>query len=417
MPRLPVPSTRLLRSPKTLKASIASQISRYSGLSLSWPSFPPELEERFEADTRERRSTRLWLEGLVAICMFDLFLFMDRVAAPGHFGRALLLRLGVVTPAAVLAGIFVAKQPRQGLREGAIAFVCCLAGLVHLHLESSQSAVDFAFAQFGMLIVILFANTALRLRFPYALSATAAMLAGDLIYLNGDQLLLRQQKLLALCLIVSTAAITMVANYSSNREERLNYLLYLRGDVLVEDLSRSHERLLKLAETDALTGLANRHAFERRLKKLWRAAQLSGAPLSLIVVDVDHFKRMNDSFGHPYGDKVLRRIGSLMTEALRHSGDFAARFGGEEFVVLLPGTNENAAAVVAERLRKLVELAGFPAIEGADRPFQKVSVTVSCGVATAYPVSDQGREEILAAADKALYVAKEQGRNQVRCAA
>jgi diguanylate cyclase (GGDEF)-like protein len=288
---------------------------------------------------------------------------------------------------------------------------------VHLYLESSQSAVDFTFAQFGILAVILFTNTSLRLRFPYALATTGTTIAGDLIFLHGDVLLRHEQKVLAVCLIVSTAAITVVSNYGSNREERLNYLLYLRGDVLVKDLSRSHERLARIAETDALTGLANRGAFERRLKRLWKMAYAQGTALSLIVVDVDHFKRMNDNYGHPYGDKVLKRIASLMTEALRHGGDVAARFGGEEFVILLPGTDQASAQVVAERLRKLVEVAGFPAVDGAERLARKITATVSCGVATAYPATENGQQKLLEAADRALYEAKAEGRNRVRCAA
>jgi diguanylate cyclase (GGDEF)-like protein len=407
----------LLGSRKTLKQHIASQIQRFSGINLRWPSFPPELEERFDADTSERRSARLLLEGLAALCMFDLFLLWDHMVSAAQFDHALVLRLGVVTPLALAVWTMVARQARQAVREGSIAFVCSLAGLVHLYLESSRSAVDLAFAQFGILAVILFTNTSLRLRFPYALAATTAMLAGDFLFLSGDVLLRHEQKVLAVCLIVSTAAITVVSNYSTNREERLNYLFYLRGDVLARDLSRSHERLARIAETDALTGLANRHAFERKLKRLWKMAHAQGRALSLIVVDVDHFKRINDTYGHPYGDKVLRRIASLMTEALRHGGDFAARFGGEEFVILLPGTDQASAAVVGERLRKLVEVAGFPEVEGTERQAREMTATVSCGVATAYPASGKGQQELLIAADRALYEAKADGRNRVRCAA
>jgi diguanylate cyclase (GGDEF)-like protein len=132
---------------------------------------------------------------------------------------------------------------------------------------------------------------------------------------------------------------------------------------------------------------------------------------------VDYFKQLNDRYGHLYGDEVLKRIGSLLQQALRVKDDFAARFGGEEFVILLPGTYETAAIQVAERLRKMVELAGFPALDPAQGPYdQSIRATVSCGVATAYPTTQDKQEWLLEAADRALYQAKSEGRNRV-CAA
>ena len=96
---------------------------------------------------------------------------------------------------------------------------------------------------------------------------------------------------------------------------------------------------------------------------------VSGTALSVVVVDVDYFKQLNDRYGHLYGDEVLKRIGSLLQQALRAKDDFAARFGGEEFVILLPATHQAAAMQVAERLRKMVELAGFPALDPSQKPY------------------------------------------------
>jgi hypothetical protein len=104
----------------------------------------------------------------------------------------------------------------------------------------------------------------------------------------------------------------------------------------LEDLSRSNEQLSRVAGTDALTGLANRRAFDERYEEAWRTASAEQSTLSVVLVDLDHFKRVNDHYGHLYGDQALRRVAHLLSETLRKGEDFAARFGGEEVVLVLP---------------------------------------------------------------------------------
>jgi diguanylate cyclase (GGDEF)-like protein len=230
-------------------------------------------------------------------------------------------------------------------------------------------------------------------------------------------MLTNQEKILGSGLALGTVLITLVANYSACREERLNYLLNVRDELMVHDLNLLNAQLLRRSESDALTGLANRHSFDTQFAELWKRALVSGTALSVVVVDVDNFKQLNDSYGHLYGDEVLRRIASLLQQALRAKDDFAARFGGEEFVILLPATHQAAALRVAERLRKMVELAGFPALDSSQKPYDTTTVaTVSCGVATAYPTHRNVPEQVLEAADRAMYQAKANGRNCVCCA-
>lgn len=393
------------------------QISKLSGLRFQWLSFPGELEGRFEQETMERRSRRLWLEGLIAIILFDLFLIADYYGAPQQFRRAFIIRLLVVTPICLLVNASMLRRLEKVFRESSIAVAACLAGLTQLYLESNRSRVASAYVQMAVLAVILFTNIVMRLRLPYAIATSVVMLGGDALYLLKDQMLQPGDKIFGLGLAIGATAITLVANYSACREERLNYLLHLRGEILVTDLNRLNAQLLRRSESDALTGLANRHSFDTQYSELWKRAMVTGTALSLVIVDVDYFKQLNDRYGHLYGDEVLKRIGSLLQQALRVKDDFAARFGGEEFVILLPGTYETAAVQVAERLRKMVELAGFPALDPAQGPYdQSIRATVSCGVATAYPTLQDKQEWLLEAADRALYQAKSDGRNRV-CAA
>ncbi|HEX6159827.1 MAG TPA: diguanylate cyclase, partial [Thermoanaerobaculia bacterium] len=171
-------------------------------------------------------------------------------------------------------------------------------------------------------------------------------------------------------------------------------------------LAQANVRLEKLSLVDALTSLANRREFDRALVDEWERARRRQEPVSLILLDLDHFKRLNDTHGHPAGDEALRRVGRFLRETIRGSGDVVARYGGEEFAVILPGVQAPEAMQVAERLRAGVEEL---AIESVGVP----RLTISCGVGTVI-VSD-GREPrmLLDRADRALYAAKRAGRNRV----
>lgn len=158
------------------------------------------------------------------------------------------------------------------------------------------------------------------------------------------------------------------------------------------------------AATDALTGQWNRRALDEVLKQQLERHVSSGIPFSILMLDIDFFKNINDEFGHMVGDDVLRAFAQRLREFLR-SADFCARFGGEEFVVVLPETSLATALEVGERIRK--GIAQFPLL---NKP--TVQATVSIGVATI--AQDQGINELFAAADAAVYLAKNEGRNQVR---
>lgn len=393
------------------------QIKRLSGLRFKWLVFPSDLERRFEKETAHRRSRRLWFEALLAILLFDLFLIADHYGPHEQFRRAFVVRLLIVTPVCLLIHASLLRMPNRLWRESSLATGVCLAGLAQLYLELNRSRVASAYVQMTVLAVILFANIVMRLRLPYAIATSFVMLCGDAVFLWKDQMLKTEDKIFGVGMVVGATALTLVANYNACREERLSYLLHLRGELLVADLNRLNAQLLRKSESDALTGLANRRSFDTQYAELWKAALITAGPLSVVIVDVDFFKRLNDRYGHLYGDEVLKRIASLLQQALRVKDDYAARFGGEEFIILLPRTPESAAIQVAERLRKMVELAGFPAIDPAQGPYDlSIRATVSCGVACAYPTARDMPEQLLEAADRALYQAKADGRNRVCCA-
>ncbi|MET0231305.1 MAG: GGDEF domain-containing protein [Rhodanobacteraceae bacterium] len=168
---------------------------------------------------------------------------------------------------------------------------------------------------------------------------------------------------------------------------------------------RINEELTRLAMHDPLTGVFNRRTFEERAQRVIEEAARGVRPLSLLAVDIDHFKHVNDEFGHAGGDEALRLVVALMQESLAE-GQILSRIGGEEFAVLLPGADEAEAATTAERLRRHLEHSAID-VEG-----RKLRLKISAGVATVGP-DRRTLATLLRAADRALYAAKRAGRNRV----
>ncbi|WP_051235686.1 GGDEF domain-containing protein [Marinimicrobium agarilyticum] len=164
-----------------------------------------------------------------------------------------------------------------------------------------------------------------------------------------------------------------------------------------------YQDALRLALVDSLTGLGNRAALDTALHRELRLAERQETELSMLIVDVDHFKKINDHLGHSRGDEILKQVANLMSDTLRDS-DLLYRYGGEEFVVLLSNTGPAGAAVIAERLRRTVA----QVFARSDRP-----VTVSMGISSRRPEGEISMHSLFDRADQALYRAKAQGRNRV----
>jgi diguanylate cyclase (GGDEF)-like protein len=177
-------------------------------------------------------------------------------------------------------------------------------------------------------------------------------------------------------------------------------------------LKAANEQLMTLSCTDGLTGLANRRAFDDRLAAEWAFSKRQGIDIAVVLVDVDHFKRYNDHYGHLAGDDCLRAIAGQLSGVVLRGSDLPARYGGEEFVVLLPGNGEKGAAEVAHRLCRAVYDANLPHQASA-----LGRVTISVGVASMAPGVEDVPAMLMTRADQALYKAKLDGRNQVCVAA
>jgi diguanylate cyclase (GGDEF)-like protein len=176
------------------------------------------------------------------------------------------------------------------------------------------------------------------------------------------------------------------------------------------ELKKQRDILENLSNLDGLTGIPNRRRFDEMLEQEWQHAMRSHLPLSLIMIDIDYFKRFNDHYGHNTGDVCLKQVAQTLATAIERKTDFIARYGGEEFVCILPMTDAKGAIVIAKKLQCSVFSLHIPHVDSliADR------VTISQGVTTIFPTLIINHKALIEVVDKALYQAKTAGRNQIK---
>lgn len=387
-----------------------------------WPEIP-ELSARFY--------------GLsAALCFFTPMLFALRFLGVRRYGGWVWwvsITLTLYWGAAVLVLLLVPTLGRYLFMESVALLHCGLTMAVTLNLwaRGNPSARLFSIAWSALLIFTVVNLLALNGVLPL----NAWTLNGQLIGMFTEFVLLsmalaerinieRNRRIAAqqLALETSESLAAERALHLQAKQEALDLQLqanevlearvYERTRALEEarqGLETANAELLRLSATDALTQLANRRRFDGVLDEEIRRARRSGSPLAVLLADIDHFKRINDSYGHPFGDECLRQVAAVLMAHCQRAGDLAARYGGEEFVVLLPASDQRQAVVLAERIRQDIERLQ---LRHGDLP---VALTISLGVATLGSTCASA-EALLAAADAALYAAKHAGRNRVVCA-
>ena len=182
----------------------------------------------------------------------------------------------------------------------------------------------------------------------------------------------------------------------------------LELNIALQELEETNKELEQKNTIDELTGLFNRRFYDQKIVAEYRRSKRNLTPLSIILIDIDHFKSVNDTFGHQAGDKCLSWLSEQIKSEIKRSSDMAFRYGGEEFCLILPDTDTEGATALAEDLRKKItaEVCLFKDIE--------IPLTISCGIGTYQQQEDVLPEQLFAAADKALYQAKDNGRNQTQ---
>jgi diguanylate cyclase (GGDEF)-like protein len=378
--------------------------------------FPPALEEQFIADGADVRRRHFLISGLLALVVFNGFLIVDFLMARDVFWLALQLRLMVLTPLSLAVLYLVSIDNGRLLPKmhvNSVEVVILTSGLVaaaSLAFILSETRSPFAhFYHVGFVVVIMYGNLVQRLRFWYAAVYSLALLGihivGVVVLNNFPERLMWPIVLL----VTTTACFSLFANYAMERDERKGYLLTLRERGVVHDLKHAQEQLRELSQIDSLTGLYNRRHFQDYLHGVWERARYDNKVVSVLMVDVDHFKKYNDRYGHPAGDECLRQVALVLKNCMRRPGDVIARYGGEEFIAVLPETEATYALQVAERVRQSIESLQMR----HESSSTALVVTVSVGVGTCQASFNTPETSLISAADQALYQAKHEGRNRV----
>jgi diguanylate cyclase (GGDEF)-like protein len=377
-------------------------VEAFMGKGMRTIAFPAALEQQFEQDTEQRRCARLKVGILVSAVLYNFFLIADWLLVPDVLRIATLLHFSVVTPWMLFAAWVMTRRPRPFVRECLAASVPMLIILQIDYGFASTTSESAAHYQYVIIPTLLYANVSLhRLAFPFARAVTAAVVICHAAVVLSASYIAGPVAAMILVQIAICAYITLIANFTMERDLRRAYLFSLRDRL-------RHSLADAASKRDALTGLANRHHLDVELRRLWAAEGEPAAMVSVILTDIDHFKRLNDKYGHGAGDLCLKRMASILVAELGAASDGVVRYGGEEFLVVLPGVQLVDAMRTAERIRRSVEKATIP----NEGPGLLGIVTASFGIASAC-VAELTAAELIAVADTALYAAKRKGRNQV----
>jgi diguanylate cyclase (GGDEF)-like protein len=373
--------------------------------------FPPGLEAAYEAAHGAERNRAVATYLLVYMAAKLIFLLCDLTYGSHILYFALWLRLGIVVPLTLLS-FFLLRRSLPAWVHGVAAFTPLLAETA-LVMFMARSAPPLASDHLVFAAMIgIFAQT-LLMPVPFR-QATAGLAAALTCFISLCEVPLpsRFSPPLGhdtLIFVVGFSIPALYERYKRESSHRREYLLRAANRLRIDETMRANEHLQRLSSLDGLTGIFNRRYLDAALARLCKIAVEKQRSISILMIDIDHFKRLNDTAGHQHGDFCLERVAQVLQSGVRAGVDTVARYGGEEFVAILPDADETEALAIGERVREAIEAAGLPAEHGV--------VTISVGVAVLRGVgdSDLTPEHLIAAADEALYAAKRSGRNRVIC--
>ncbi|MBV1880181.1 MAG: GGDEF domain-containing protein [Pseudomonadales bacterium] len=370
--------------------------------------FGGRLETRFRNQESAVSTSRHRYYLGVGLLITMGFSVVDPLLASDVYPIAWAVRFGVLLPILIVQLLlsFQSFYPKVEAMFSTVS-VCCGAGTLVLLMKISHSPLVIHYH--GMLLVlIVYGNVMTRVRFWHSFAWTAVVLLAYFFNIGGT-VVPDSVGDYYLGLITIACLVGLLANYQIEYQSRLDFLHTLLLNSEKERLEKMGNELYKVAVIDSLTGLYNRRHFDESLATAWRDAYATRNPISLLFVDVDCFKRFNDTYGHQRGDQCLKVVADTLGRIERRPSDVVARYGGEEFVIILPGMAELKATDFAESVRNDIERLRIP--HRASTVMD--CVTVSIGVATITPGPNCKPNMIVREADTALYQAKEEGRNRV----
>ncbi|HEX5356865.1 MAG TPA: diguanylate cyclase [Aquabacterium sp.] len=405
-----IASVKLMDAPEVVASGQSALVSKTLADGFALLTFPRELEDRFLTEGEARRFHMMVVAGVAAVCLFGAMIIGDYLLSPGVVRFAAVLREAVFPPA-IFIGLYLLRRLRMpALNEWMIALAGVLAALLEVAIVLRGEA-DWAVARVVQLNIIMVFTCVIARFWPAVMMALAvAGLHGHVVATMPDAT--GMMSFNTSLLLGTSIAFVLYGNYKQEHDERMSFLLEAREQALHASLTEAHDRLSHLATTDALTQVANRRYVETYLSECWQAARAQGTSLSLILVDVDYFKPYNDRYGHQAGDRCLVAVAEALRGCIRRPGDLVARWGGEEFVVVLLDADVDATEAAAARLRLAVSALQMP----HEASLCAAHVTISGGWASVHPNEQDDWPQWVQLVDEALYGAKHAGRHRMHAA-
>ncbi len=368
--------------------------------------FGPHLEKLYLKEDSENRRKAVFIGGIFALVLYDLFLIVDKNVLTNVFQIALIVRLGIFTPIALLFILFSDTRVNFIFRDLFKILITLGAAVTFIYLSSISRNRDAVFYFPVLILIVAYGNVFLRIRFIGACISSSILFFLFLFFFPIDPKFPPQVLITNILFLLAGIAITLVANHYIEQEARSIFLYSTKERIRQRLLEDDNEYLTELSTTDALTGLANRREVNNYLQNL---SQMRPEIMTIIMLDIDYFKNFNDHYGHAAGDSCLRQIAGILMNSVRRKRDLVGRFGGEEFIILLPDTGLENGIQITGSIMQEVEKASIPHVESPVKPFVTISFGIACG-----EVAVSGNvERILKSADLALYQAKDAGRNQI----
>jgi diguanylate cyclase (GGDEF)-like protein len=402
---IPVAARRVIPDPD---AAQLTSIDEALAQTERFPAMDARLEALFEADQDVGRRPYNRMAVGISIVIFDLFLLTNMATVPSLVPISAALRLGVATPLG-LAFIFLDWRGRLARFYDPFLLLLALMTATIAAVLSSLIRTPAGLPDIQAIPLILI-GTGMVWRMKARMAAVNAILSTAIfIWAEVTCPIVPRAELGSMILTsVAICAATLLFARRLHWRDRRVFLLTLNERLRHALVAEQNSGLLRAVQTDALTGIANRRCFDETLAAKWREAQRTGSALALIMIDVDHFKKFNDYYGHQRGDECLRTVASQLRGVAR-SDDLVARYGGEEFAVILPTASIGQATEVAERFRACIAALQLRH-QGVGRG---AMVTISLGVASVVAGKDYSARRLVELADRGLYSAKQTGRDRV----
>lgn len=378
--------------------------------------FPNEIEEKFKQFYISNYSFQARLSLFIGLLVFASFGFLDwyfQSQNPTFIKLSYLKILPYYFPLPILLlsfGLlsFIARFRQYQQIVLVIMMIITGIGLILLVSRTPDDVNDYYFM--GLLILEMLCFTSARMQFWHAVFCVLFLFIFYNVFYSHIYALPHNQLLLLNFFYLSGSVLSLLACYFIEYAIRKDYIRYQLLELQSEKLNRANVQLENVASIDGLTQIPNRRSFDKALLNEWNRCKRLSLPISLCMIDIDLFKKFNDFYGHVYGDECLKKIAQILKHHARRVGDLAARFGGEEFALILPNTKEEEALLVAKNVMDALHAENIE--HKASTHHDKI--TISIGIVTTYPhqmPDDFTMENLIHLADERLYEVKRKGGN------